>query len=416
MRGPIARATIQTSAVLSLRLIAQAGTLLIVARLLGPEDFGVFAGITALAAMMGTMSTFGMHLTLLRELSKSPNRRDEMLPQALATTLTCGGLLFLIFLSAANTILPTGQAGLEILLCIGLAELLLQPLLLLSATEHQARGRIARSQILVTAPLFLRLCVALGVLAIQPPHLLEAYSMGYVCTSLLALMIANKTNQCEWPAIKYWRLPNLAEWRDSVSYAVLNLTALGPTELDKTLAVRLLPLATAGVYAASTRIVGAMILPVLALIISALPRLFRETDQRHKAQLSRWIFATSAGYGVAAAALLWAMSPLIEFMFGSQFQGITETLRYLAISVPGLALRIAAGGILMAGGRPWLRAGFEVIGLCFLFTTAIILTPKNEIYSMPVALACSEWSMAIIGWSLIIRNSLNTPPVFKQAE
>ncbi len=95
-RGPITRGTILTSTVLGLRLVVQAGTLLIVARLLGPADFGAFAGITALAVVLGTLSTFGMQLVLMEEVSRDPAQRDQVLANALPVTLTLGTLLLVL--------------------------------------------------------------------------------------------------------------------------------------------------------------------------------------------------------------------------------------------------------------------------------------------------------------------------------
>ena len=48
MTGPIARGTLRTTFVPGLRLPVQAGTLLLVARMLGPQQFGAFAGVAAL--------------------------------------------------------------------------------------------------------------------------------------------------------------------------------------------------------------------------------------------------------------------------------------------------------------------------------------------------------------------------------
>lgn len=55
LNGPIARATIRTSFVLGLRLLVQAGTLLLVARMLGPADYGAFAAIAAALFGMATL-------------------------------------------------------------------------------------------------------------------------------------------------------------------------------------------------------------------------------------------------------------------------------------------------------------------------------------------------------------------------
>lgn len=398
MKGPIARATLRTSAVLGLRLVAQAGTLLLVARLLGPARFGAFAGIAALAVLLGALSTFGTHLVLLRELAHSHERRDAVLPFALGATLLCSGVLFLLYVGIAGFGLRPAEMGLEVVLCIGLAELLLQPLLLQTGVEHQAQGRIARSQLLVNTPVFLRLLVACGVWIARTAHPLEAYVWGYLAVAGLALVLGLRSLETPWPSLSRMRLPRSTEWRDASGFAVLNLTALGPTELDKTLALRLLPLAAAGVYAAGARVIGAAVLPVIALLLAALPRLFREATQPHGISLLRWLFFISVGYGVMAAIGLWLAAPLVEWLFGTQYQGITEVLHWLAIAVPGMALRFAAGGALMARGRPWLRAVFEILGMCVLFLTAIVLASNYPIRGLPLALACSEWVMATVGW------------------
>ena len=96
--GPIAKSTIQTSFVLGLRLLIQAGTLLLVARMLGPNEFGIFAGVAALAVLIGTFSTFGTHLVLLGEMSKDPHQREHILSYAVPTTLIGGSLLFVLYL------------------------------------------------------------------------------------------------------------------------------------------------------------------------------------------------------------------------------------------------------------------------------------------------------------------------------
>ncbi|WP_419203829.1 polysaccharide biosynthesis C-terminal domain-containing protein [Pseudomonas argentinensis] len=68
-----------------------------------------------------------------------------------------------------------------------------------------------------------------------------------------------------------------------------------------------------------------------------------------------------------------------------------------------MALRIAAGNVLMALGRPWMRAGFEVVGLVTLSVAAILLTVYWGMHGMALALVCSEWVMALLGGWLVVR-------------
>ena len=403
MRGPIARATIRTSFVLGLRLLVQAGTLLLVARMLEPRQFGAFAGVAALAVILGTLSTFGTHLVLLGEVSREPARRSDVLPYAVPTTLLCGSLLLATYMAICTLALREASVSVGALVAIGATETLLQPLFGLPAAEQLALGRIARSQLLTTLPLALRLAAAATVCILHPDAPLVAYGYGYFISSLIALAVATANMPGPWPAIGTWRLPNKRELREAVGYAALAITATSPAELDKTLAAKLLPLGAAGVYAVGTRVIGATTLPVIAMMLSALPRLFREghNQPERTTHLLRRIFGAALAYSVALAVLLWFIAPVFVWLFGPKYHGIEHTIHWLCLAVPGMALRMAAGSVLMALGKPWMRVGFEVAGLVILIVAATILSQQFGNAGMALALTFAEWGMTIAGWICI---------------
>lgn len=405
LSGPIAQSTLKTTAVLGVRLFVQAGTLLIVARMLGPEQFGVFVGVAALAVMLGTLSTFGSHLMLLGEMAKAPERRAHVLRYALPTTLLCGSLLLLAFLALSQLILPSQAIGWGMLLAMGVADVILLPLISLIASEYLAAERTVRSQLLQTFPLALRLVVAALVWWLQPAQPITAYGYGYGVVAVFAFWMGLAHMPQRWPHPRQWRWSSRSEWQETISYAVLNITAIGPAELDKALAIRLLPSAAVGLYAAGARVVGAVTLPVVALMLSALPRLFREgqNQPQRTSRLLRWIFAATALYSVALAALLWWCAPLFVWLLGDQYAEVDEVIRWLCIAIPGLALRIVAGSALMAMSRPWMRAGFEVVGILTLAIAAITMTAHWGAQGMPLALVCAEWTMALLGGWLVMR-------------
>ncbi|MGB3749104.1 MAG: lipopolysaccharide biosynthesis protein [Rhodanobacter sp.] len=401
--GPIARATLRTSFVLGIRLLVQAGTLLLVARMLGPHQFGAFAGVAALAVVLGTLSTFGTHLVLLGEVSQEPIRRRQVLCYAVPSTLMCGSVLLVAYLLIGSLALGVASIPITVLVAIGVAETLVQPLFTLPATEHLALGRIARSQLLTTLPLALRLTAAVTVFLLQPADELAAYGYGYLLASLIALSIASVTMPAPWPAPKHWRLMSKVELHHTAGYAALAITATSPAELDKTLATRLLPLGAAGLYAAGARVIGAATLPVIAMMLSALPRLFREgqNDPKRTAHLLRWVSGAAFLYSTTLAVLLWFIAPIFAWLFGPKYQGIEQAVRWLCLAVPGMALRLAAGNALMALGKPWMRVGFEATGVVILVIAAATLTASFGAKGMTLALACSEWGMTAIGWVYI---------------
>jgi len=404
VKGPIALGTMRTSLVLGLRLFVQAGTLLLIARMLGPDEFGAFAGVAALAVLLGTLSTCGTHLVLLGEVSKDPARREQILPYAITCTLFGGSVLLGIYLLFCKAVLHEANIPLAVLLSIGTAEMLLLPLLSLPAVEHQALGRIARSQLLLILPLTLRLTAAMIVALWRPDDPLAVFGYLYCLTAFVALIVAVPTTPAPWPRLHTWRLPSQGQWQQAKGYAVLAITAAGPSELDKMLAIKLLSPTTGGLYAAGSRVISAATLPVVAMMQSALPRLFRDSRDQpaHTARLLRWIFSITLIYSVVLAAALWLAAPIFAWLFGERYDGIEYMISWLCLAVPGMALRIAAGSALMAIGKPWIRAGFEAVGLVSLLIAAVTFTYYFGVVGMPLALACSEWVMAILGSCLVV--------------
>lgn len=404
MTGPIARGTIRTTFVLGLYLLVQAGTLLLVARMLGPHQFGAFAGIASLAVLLGSVATFGTHIVLLGEVAKEPTRRERVLAYAIPTTLACGGALLAAYLAGCILVLRIASIPWTALLAVGITELLLQPLFSLAVHEHQGIGRVARSQLLRLLPLVLRLAAAGSIVATHARNPLVAYAYLYPLLSLLALAASIRWFGPPWPSIRLWRLPRTTELREASGYAALAITASGPGELDKTLAAKLLPLDAAGLYSVGARIVAVTTLPINAMLVSALPRLFREG--RDKPERTRhlllWILGAAILYIVVITAILWIVAPAFQWIFGTKFHELGHTIRWLCLAAPGLALRMIAGTTMMALGRPWIRVGFEVAGIVVLIVTGLILTVRFGALGMPLALACSEWTMAAAGIALIL--------------
>jgi O-antigen/teichoic acid export membrane protein len=403
--GAIAKATISTSFVLGLRLIVQAVTLLLVARMLGAEQFGAFAGIAALAVLLGTFSTFGTHLVLLAEVSKSKERREQVLSYAVPATLMGGSILFFIYLAICLLVFSDIELPLSVIACIGVTETILLPFFLLPAIEQLALEKTVRSQLLMIMPLALRMFAAAGVTVAAPKQSITLFSWLYMLTALLALFLVKLYNPGAWLKFGQWRLINRQELKGSAGYATLALAAAGPSELDKMLAIKLLPLDVSGIYSAASRIIGAAILPVIALILSATPRLFRDGEKNplKNQRLMNWIFISVFFYSMFLVIFLLSVAPVFEWLFGDQYMGIADILKWLCFAVPGLALRIAVGNVLMTTGKPWIRAGFEVFGMLVLAIFAAVFFQRWGGKGMALALAVSEWGMAILGLLLIAR-------------
>jgi O-antigen/teichoic acid export membrane protein len=208
-----------------------------------------------------------------------------------------------------------------------------------------------------------------------------------------------------WPGYHKYRAPNREELRASIGYGVLNTTAAGPGELDKVAVAHLLSPAQAGLYSAATRVVGAATLPVLALMFSIMPRLFRSAVavDANTPALHRLILLVCLGYATILCGGFWLFAGWLEVLFGLHYAGIGQVLRWLIPAIPALVLRMAAGNILMTAGKTWVRASFELVGILVLLLCAATLAPRFGVAGMAIAFSCAEWAMALISVVMVLR-------------
>lgn len=400
LKGPIALGTIRTSFVLGVRLIIQAGTLLLLATTFGPDDFGVYAGLGAMAVLLGTLATFGTHIALLRDVSRTPSNAYAALRLALGTTAFCGPVLLVVYLFLSEVLLHVQTDVYWIVICLGIAEVILQPFLVIAAMERHGQGQIARAQVLLILPMILRLFVILAIAGFAPQKPLGWYALGHLTAVILPLSYLVWRAPVIWRQPFRWRMAHGSEWGGLVGYAVTNASANGVSELDKILAVRLLPFGAAGVYSAASRVVGSLVLPVIAMMLSAMPRLFRGGPDAGSS-LHFWLFGLASLYGLLAAALLVFAAPLIEYLLGSEYTGVSELIRLLAFAVPAVSVRAAATNVLTTLERPWLRICLELIGCLAIFALALALVHSRGSTGLAVSIIFVEWLLAICSVILI---------------
>ena len=176
--GPIARSSIQTLVVYGLRLGVQLALLFLVARYLGPSQFGEFAALAALAVGLGTLSSFGLGFLVLGESAKLPARGQELLAQAVPATVLSATLLGPLYFWLCRSVLGS-DSSIAVLVLIGLSDLLLVPWLGLVSHRIHGLGQVARSQIIAVLPIGLRLLGIVTCVTLAPGAGLGLYAVVY---------------------------------------------------------------------------------------------------------------------------------------------------------------------------------------------------------------------------------------------
>lgn len=403
--GPLARSSVFTTGILGLRLVTQAIALVALTRLLGPTDYGHFASVAALAVVMGTLPSLGSGYVLLKRAAGQPSEVAHTWRYAWPLTFATGLLLLAVYLVMGRW-LSSGALGISVLLWIGCAELIATPFTTLTSFALQAAERVPLSQLVQWIPLGLRVLAVLPCFALPIGQRLEAYVALQMAASLLGSLtawgMAHRYVAFDWRP----RLATREELKDGGSYAAMLLVAANPAELDKIMAVRQVGATDAGIYTAGSRVLGALVMPVLALLLTAQPRLFRHArDKKSEATtLIRRLFAAALAWGLISGALLAMASPALPLIFGHEFRRTAELVPWMACSAPFLSLRLAAGSVLIALGHPLARLGFELCGIVLLLAGMLLFTPHWGVVGLVFAVIASDVAMSAIGAVLLMRH------------
>lgn len=404
MIGTLARSSVLTTGVLALRLITQAATLVLLTRLLQPALYGHYASVASLAVVMGLLPSLGSGYVLLSRASGNLSAAAGIWRYAWPLTTGIGVLLWPIYIGLAFW-LSEGELAWEVLLLIGAAELLATPFTTLLSFALQASERVPLSQLLQWLPLGLRVLAALPCFLLPLTQRLPTYAGLQLIASLVGLLLGWWVIRRHVPLDWRPRRATLGELKDGSTYAAMLLVAANPTELDKIVAVRQVGAAEAGLYTAGSRVMGALVMPVLAMLLSAQPRLFRHarTADGDMTRLVKLLFAAALAWGIISGVLLALASPLLPWLFGSSYAQTARLMPWMAITAPFLSVRLAAGSVLVASGHPLERIAFEFFGIASLLIGMLVLTKSYGVFGLIAAVIVAEVAMALLGTGMVVR-------------
>lgn len=402
--GILARNTVFATAWQSVRLTLQFTYLILVARVLGVEGYGIFAGSVALAASLSPLVGWGFGMILVQEVSRSPQRFPEFWAKALLAVAVSGPAMAGVMLALAPLLLPV-DGHWTVILLIAAAELLAMPLVVAGSLAFQAHERLGRTIFNHVQLNIIRLAAVALLAALGWGGLVEfawAYFGATACAAMLSLVQVNRAlGNPDWT-----RGGLVGRRREGLGFSLSVVANTAHGELDKTLLLRLGGAAAAGNYSLANRIVSAATTPLVAYILAAVPRLFREGEQgtAAAAALAWRLLPPILVYGLAAAVGLLVYAPLLPWLFGEGFGAVVGLVPWLA-PLPLLTGISQLGlNVLTASGKQRTRVGIEATALAANVGLNLALIPTLGAQGAALAALISQGFLGalpvIVAWRL----------------
>jgi O-antigen/teichoic acid export membrane protein len=358
------------------RLVIQAAYFVLVARSLGPDAYGAFVTVVAMAALLGPFSGLG-----------TPNLFIKNVRSGKRTAAICwgNGILLTVF---SGALLTAAAVGLSVVLhlktapfavlLVCVADMVLLKVTELAAFGFTASDRMKQTSIQNVVVSLLRLAGIAGLMATSHPVTLDRWVVVYLLTTLLGMVYALAKGSQLWgrPSTDLTALREDAA--EGVFFSIAGSATTVYNDIDKIMLSQLSDLASTGVYAAAYRVIDVSMTPIRSLAAAAYPRFFRKGIDGIVATYpyALALMAKAAVYGSAASAGLWLFAPILPHILGSKYDAVVPAVRWLAL-IPFLrCLHSFLADALSGAGLQRTRMTIQVLAAVINIALNLVILPR----------------------------------------
>lgn len=385
--------------------LSQLATFAILARSLGPSEFGLFVQISAVTAVAVQVCGLGASDCLLRRVARQPQSYTSLLGHNLLLIGLTGAALVLGGVAAMSAWLrmgsgPSVDATALALLFFG--NVVLVRLILLVETVFLGLGKVHAANRAVVGFAVARMAVAaLACLVFQVSSLPEWAVWQCGGHLLYALLGATWLRPLGRPRLAILR----KELRAGILFSSQFVGRAIRANVDLFVIGLFAPIEMVGSYGVARRIADTGYLSIDALNRLLYPRLARESrDGLHLAwPMARRALVAALALGVATFLALFMLAPALPALFGRAYQDLPFLVRCLSGTVILVGAWAAAIDLLGASGRQaaraWILNGANLLGSIFIAVATWLSAPVGTF----IALYVIDGAIVVAAWLVLLR-------------
>ncbi|MGD0940003.1 MAG: flippase [Terracidiphilus sp.] len=397
-------------------VILQAAYFIVLARLLGAVQYGVFAGAFAFTNIAAQYSALGTGTVLLRYVSGDRNNFAVYWGNILLATLGVGAVLVLVLHILAPYVLNRASASLVIF--AGIANCISAQLATETGRVFQAFEKMRMTATLNLLTNVLRTVVAVGMLLLLHHSTAWQWALASMVVSAISatVAIALVTQHFGNPRFAlrvFWRFGP-----EGFGYSFASSTASVYNDIDKTMLSHYgMNLAT-GVYTMAYRVIDIATIPITAIRDAAMPRLFKRGREgiASTAELSYQMLRRALPLSVLVGAGIFLSASLIPLILGNGFAESATALRWLSLIPLFRSVHQMTGSALLGAGLQRYRTSAQLIAAAFNFGVNLWLIPHFGWLGAAWSSLATDGLLGALNWGILRflilreRNSLLSSP------
>ena len=349
--------------------------LLVVARTLGPHEFGKVAGILAITAALLPFSGLGTANMMVMQLARGEKAIARLYGNSLTAGLLSASVLTALVL--AGFYIWDGDHGfLLIVLLFCISELVFTKAVDISQHVFFGLDRhaVASKFLVVQSSFRFAGAVILMQLGLQTAHdWAMAHIVGGGLAALLIVAYTLKTTKglsIDFPKMR-------TDVKQGVFFS-MGFAARGVyIDIDKAILPRFEPMSINGAYTAAFRLVYMATTPLTAGLLALQAKMYRAGGTHglaETARIARRAMVVGIGYGAVVGLLIYALAPLLPLVIGPKYALSVDIMRALAFLPIPLLMQSAMSDALAAANHQRARSVVQILvaGLAVLLNFALI--------------------------------------------
>ncbi len=382
------------------RLVVQAVYFFLMARGLGPGQYGAFVAVAAAVAIAYPFVGNGSGNLMVKNVARDRQLLPECLGNALFMTPISGLLLSVLVVPACLVVLPPAIPVSVILLVVA-SDLLVYRFVDVACLAFQSVEKLGWTANLNVFASLMRLAGIAAVVLVHRPTVV-AWSVAYLATSAVCALVAM---YCVLARLARPAFSGLGRIRGELREGFWFSTSLSAqtiyNDVDKTMLARLATLDAVGIYAAAYRLIDVAFLPIRALLAAAYPSFFRHGGDgiAGSFRFARRLLPKPLVYSTVVAAGMTLAAPLVPRVLGAEYARTSEALRWLFLLPLLKTLHYFAADALTGAGHQALRTMVQVVVAGFNVLVNLWIIPAYSWRGAAWSSLASDGLLAVALWS-----------------
>jgi len=351
----------------------------LIARALGPAQFGLLSFALAVVTVFGAVGALGLESVTVRELVRDPTNRPHVLGTVFALKLVGSIIAALLVMLVAWLLRPDDPHVWRISAIVALGQLFLA----FDAIDYVFQSRLqSRYSVMAKNAAFCLVAIVRVVLVVRHASL-EAFAWAIALEYALAGVLLLATyGKVEGIASLRWHVRRdlaVRLLRSSWALVLSGLVIAIYLRIDQIMLAAMAGDAAVGVYSVAARLAEVWYFVPMALASSTLPALIqsRERDQAEFTRRTERLFRLMVLLSVAVAVVMTLFArPVVLFLYGREYAGSVVPLIVLAWAGLFVSLGVARESWMLAEGLMTHSFATTVWGAVVNVALNLVLIPR----------------------------------------